>query len=151
MQHGVLCASCFIIDFENKKVLLVHNDIDGQWIQPGGTIDDGETPIQACNRIAFEKTGISINVVNTIFDQEYISPIDVREYDTNIGHMLDIQYMATPNNNIINEYDGSYANWFDIDTLEMNPNIDKEIIYKVNKLYKLFKNEKSIKARKKVI
>ena len=38
------CASVFVIDPATKKLLLVYHSKFGKWVQPGGHIEDDETP-----------------------------------------------------------------------------------------------------------
>ena len=48
-------ASVFII--RDNKVLFMKHDKLGKWIQPGGHVEDDETPDQAAKREALEETG----------------------------------------------------------------------------------------------
>ena len=45
MRH--FCASAYIVNPENKKVLLVKHKKYNKWLQPGGHIEDNETPEEA--------------------------------------------------------------------------------------------------------
>ena len=53
---GHITASGLVI--EDGKVLLVFHPYIKQWFQPGGHIDNGESPIQAAIREVYEETGM---------------------------------------------------------------------------------------------
>ena len=41
------CASAFVIDPYTKKILLIKHKKNKRWTQPGGHIEDDETPEEA--------------------------------------------------------------------------------------------------------
>lgn len=53
-------ASAFVV--ADDRVLLVHHRKLGQWVQPGGHIDDRETPDQAARREVLEETGYRVSI-----------------------------------------------------------------------------------------
>lgn len=53
---GHITASGLVIEFD--KVLLIRHPYLGLWIQPGGHIDDDETPESAAIRETQEETGV---------------------------------------------------------------------------------------------
>ena len=53
---GHITASGLVIEFD--RVLLIRHPYLGLWIQPGGHIDDGETPEAAAIRETHEETGV---------------------------------------------------------------------------------------------
>jgi 8-oxo-dGTP pyrophosphatase MutT (NUDIX family) len=53
---GHITASGLVVD--SGKVLLIRHPYLGLWIQPGGHIDDGETPESAAIRETQEETGV---------------------------------------------------------------------------------------------
>ena len=99
MKH--FCASAFIINPENKKILLVkHSDYD-KWLQPGGHIEDDETPEVAAVREVYEETGLKINLIGEHFPREddLIRPLGIqcnRKKDET--RFIDIIYWGIPNN-----------------------------------------------------
>ena len=99
MKH--FCASAFIINPETKKILLVkHSDYD-KWVQPGGHIEDDETPEEAAVREVFEETGLKITLIGEHFprEEDLIRPLGIqcnRKQDGN--RFIDIIYAAKPNN-----------------------------------------------------
>lgn len=44
-------------------ILLVNHKRIGAWLPPGGHLDDGELPHQACLREVFEETGVDCEIV----------------------------------------------------------------------------------------
>ena len=53
------CASAFVINPVDKKILLVKHHLFDKWVQPGGHIEDDETPEEAAlekclKRLVFE-------------------------------------------------------------------------------------------------
>ena len=63
------CASVFIINPLNKKILLIMHRKNHRWTQPGGHIEDNETPEECAMREAYEETGIKV----TLFHVKKIS------------------------------------------------------------------------------
>ena len=125
MNH--YCASAFIINPYDKKILLVkHADYD-KWLQPGGHIEPNETPEDAAVREVYEETGIKIKLLGERFPREddFIRPLGVqcnRKKDGN--RFIDIIYAAVPNNSNkelkINE-ESIEAGWFSRNELERMP------------------------------
>jgi 8-oxo-dGTP pyrophosphatase MutT (NUDIX family) len=67
---GHITASGLVID--NKKVLLIFHPFIKRWFQPGGHIDDGESPADADIREVYEETGLVC-----VLDSEDPEPIDI--------------------------------------------------------------------------
>ena len=141
-------VSSFVIDLEEKEVLLIHNPESNQLIQPGGLMEEDESPIDSAIRFVKEKTGIDTEVLNTIFDQYYLTPVDVKEFKYNSENVLDIQYMAKPLNKELPSDNPNNAVWVNIRDLTKLANVDDEIKYKVYTLYKLFKNDEKKKRKR---
>ncbi len=53
--HGHITASGLVI--KNDKVLLIRHPFIGKYFQPGGHIDENETPLEAAIREVYEETG----------------------------------------------------------------------------------------------
>lgn len=125
MNH--YCASAFIINPYDKKILLVkHADYD-KWLQPGGHIEPNEIPEDAAVREVYEETGIKIKLLGERFprEEDFIRPLGVqcnRKKDGN--RFIDIIYAAVPNNPNeelkINE-ESIEAGWFSRNELERIP------------------------------
>ncbi len=95
------CASAFVINPKNKKILLVKHHLFDKWVQPGGHIEDNETPEETAMREVFEETGIRIKLLGDHFPREddLIRPLGIQcnRKDNGDKH-FDIIYAAVPNN-----------------------------------------------------
>ena len=67
---GHITASGLVI--HNDKVLLIFHPFIKRWFQPGGHIDDGESPIDAAIREVYEETGFVC-----VPDSKDFEPIDI--------------------------------------------------------------------------
>lgn len=70
---------------EQKRLLLQHRSMDtprmpGYWAFFGGSIDEGETPIEAIRREAYEELQCTLKDPKCIFEQDF-------ELDVAAGHM----------------------------------------------------------------
>ena len=52
--------------FEDNKILLVKETKDGCWTLPGGWVDIGEAPSEACVRETYEESGFKTNAVKLL-------------------------------------------------------------------------------------
>ena len=133
------CCSSYVIDFSNKKTLLMYNKKLNKWLQPGGHIEGVETPIETCIREAKEETGVDIQVIGpSLFDGE-IEPIAVKRYVNKVGDMIDIQYLSIPLTLEISSPEGNEVRWIDIDELQEKEDVDSEIKVKVKSLFEQYK------------
>lgn len=99
MRH--FCASAYIVNPENKKVLLVKHKKYNKWLQPGGHIEDNETPEEAAVREVYEETGIKSTLIGDRFPREddLIRPLGIQYNRKDNGdRMVDIIYVGKPNN-----------------------------------------------------
>ena len=99
MRH--FCASAYIINPENKKLLLVKHKKYNKWLQPGGHIEDNETPEEAATREVYEETGIKSTLIGEHFPREddLIRPLGIQyNRKENGDKMVDIVYLGKPNN-----------------------------------------------------
>ena len=95
------CASAFVINPVDKKILLVKHHLWDKWVQPGGHIEDDETPEEAAVREVFEETGIKVSLIGERFPREddMIRPLGIQcNRKGNGDRHFDIIYAATPNN-----------------------------------------------------
>lgn len=95
------CASAFVINPINKKILLVKHHIFDKWVQPGGHIEENETPEEAAIREVYEETGLKISLIGERFPREddMIRPLGIQcNRKENGDKHFDIIYVGTPNN-----------------------------------------------------
>jgi 8-oxo-dGTP pyrophosphatase MutT (NUDIX family) len=91
---GHITASAFILDQSQRHVLLIQHVGLGRWLQPGGHVDPGETPLQAAIREALEETGLKIQALTTeIMDIDiHRIPASSRKQEPAHYH-LDLRYL----------------------------------------------------------
>lgn len=121
------CASAFIINPNTKEILLVKHKKNKRWTQPGGHIEQDETPEEAALREAYEETGLHIRLLGERFPREddFIRPLgiqkNIRTLNDGETHMhIDIIYAAIPNENpkcILNKEESDDIAWFTRDEL----------------------------------
>ena len=118
------CASVFIINPIDKKILLIHHKKFNKWVQPGGHIDDDETFEEAALREAYEETGVKVQLLGERFPREddYIRPLGIQKNRNNKGDLhIDVIYAAIPVNNVTTNHQPSEsysAKWFSREELE---------------------------------
>lgn len=118
------CASAFIINPENKKILLVKHRKFNKWTQPGGHIEVDEIPEDAAVREAYEETGVKVKLVGERFPREddYIRPLTVQKNTGIEGTIhVDFFYLAVPVGDIIPRpqlEENIAVKWFSRDELE---------------------------------
>lgn len=139
MLERQYCASAYTIDFRNKTILLMYNKKLNKWLQPGGHIEEKETPIETAKRETLEETGIQIEIVGPTFDNIFYQPIATERYENKVGDMIDIQYLAIPLNRELINNENNKTKWFPISDLESANDIDNEIKIKVQDLYERYK------------
>jgi 8-oxo-dGTP pyrophosphatase MutT (NUDIX family) len=59
------CAAV-IFDAKREKVLLTRRADNGRWCLPGGRMEPGETAAEACEREAWEETGLRVKVTRLV-------------------------------------------------------------------------------------
>ncbi len=112
------CASVFIINPVDKKILLVHHKGFDKWVQPGGHIDNDETFEEAALREAYEETGVKVRLLGERFPREddYIRPLGIQKNTNNKGILhIDVTYVAVPVNNVATNHQVNEtlnAKWF---------------------------------------
>ena len=69
-SDGHITASGLVI--RDEKVLLIFHSYIKRWFQPGGHIDEGESPVEAAIREVYEETGFLCRA-----DPKFSEPIDI--------------------------------------------------------------------------
>ncbi len=125
MKH--FCASVYVINPSNKKVLLVKHKDYNKWLQPGGHIEENETPEEAAIREVYEETGVKITLIGEHFPREddLIRPLGIQcNRKENGDKMIDILYVGKPNNpeaNLKLNDESKDVGWFSRHDLEEMP------------------------------
>ena len=139
------CASVFVINPENKKILLIMHKKNHKWTQPGGHIDDDETPEEAALREVYEETGLRVSLLGERFPREddFIRPLGIQKNRHSDGNThIDIIYAAVPNNDttpVINAEEESAVRWFsreELDYIDCFPDIKITMDYILKEMIK---------------
>ena len=117
MQKSVLIEKVNI-----KKILLIKHKKNRRWTQPGGHIEDDETPEEAALREVYEETGLRVRLLGEKFprEEDFIRPLGIQKNrrTTADGEMhmhIDIIYAAVPNDDddvILNAEESDDIKWF---------------------------------------
>ena len=125
------CASAFVINPSNKKILLVKHKKYNKWVQPGGHVIGDEVPEETAMREVYEETNLKIRLLGDRFPREsdFIWPLGIQKnYGDNVTH-VDIIYAAVPYDNTVLTYDPNESTnigWFsreELDHLDVFPDI----------------------------
>jgi 8-oxo-dGTP pyrophosphatase MutT (NUDIX family) len=138
------CASVFLINPEDKRILLVKHKKFNKWVQPGGHIEDEETPEEAALREAYEETGIKVKLLGDRFPREddFIKPLGIQRNRNKEGDVhIDIIYAGVPiNDDEVHISDESIdIHWFtrkELDYIDLFPDIKITYDYIVNEIIK---------------
>ena len=121
------CASVFIINPDDKKILLIMHRKNNRWTQPGGHIEDDETPEECALREAYEETGLKVRLLGDRFPREddFVRPLGIQKNRQANGDLhIDIIYAAVPNYDTepkINLVEETAVQWFSRDELDNIP------------------------------
>lgn len=140
------CASVFVIDPYTKKILLVLHNKFNKWVQPGGHIENDETPEETALREVYEETGLKVQLIGERFPREddFIRPLGIQKNRGSNGDVhVDIIYAAIPINVIdVNNYDEEIdkVGWFsrdDLDKIDVFPDIKITMDYLIHSYIKV--------------
>ena len=143
------CASAFVIDPYTKKILLIKHKKNKRWTQPGGHIEDDETPEEAALREVYEETGLRVRLLGERFPREddFIRPLGIQKNRRTMAdgemHMhVDIIYAAVPNDDSeiqLNKSEGDDLAWcsrYELDYINCFPDIKITMDYILNNIIK---------------
>ena len=126
------CASAFVINPYTKKILLIMHKKNKRWTQPGGHIEDDETPEEAALREVYEETGLRVRLLGVRFprEEDFIRPLGIQRNRNSKGDVhIDIIYPAVPNDDSIaqlNIEESDDIGWFsreELDDIDCFPDI----------------------------
>ena len=107
-----------------------------RWTQPGGHIEDDETPEECALREVFEETGLRVTLLGDRFPREddYIRPLGIQCNRKDGYTQVDILYFGIPIGDttpvITNDPETISARWFSREELEeLNVFEDIKITY----------------------
>lgn len=146
MKHH-FCASAIIINPSNKKILLVKHKKFNKWVQPGGHIEENETPEDCALREVYEETGLRIKLIGIRFPREddFLRPLAIQRNTGGNGELhIDIVYLGVPKNEFENteKYDKneSYGiKWFsraELEHFDVFPDIKITFDYLLREVFK---------------
>ena len=121
-----LCASCYVVDFKAKELLVVYNKKVQKWLQPGGHSEGDETPLETATREVKEETGIDIIPIGIKFNN-HVEPFAVEIYNAEGESMLDIQFIAIPESKVIVDKEGNHTRWITLEELRELEPVDEEL------------------------
>ena len=123
----------------------MHLYLYGKWTQPGGHIEDDETPEECALREVYEETGLRVRLLGERFPREddFIRPLGIQKNRHSDGNMhIDIIYAAVPNNDIepkINIEEETSVRWFsreELDYIDCFPDIKITMDYLLKEVIK---------------
>lgn len=117
------CASAFVVNPVDKKILLCHHRGFNRWVQPGGHIEHNELPEETAMRETYEETGVRIKLLGERFPREddFIRPLGIQRNRGKDGSLhVDITYVAVPlsQDNVIGDDEIDRCAWFNREELE---------------------------------
>lgn len=138
------CASVFVINPINKKILLVHHSGFNKWVQPGGHIENDEAPEETAVREVYEETGVKVKLLGQRFPREddYIRPLGIQKNRGKNGDIhVDITYAAIPISitEVIEDDEVDKFGWFsreDLDDMNIFEDIKITMDYILNNYIK---------------
>lgn len=129
------CASAFVVNPINKKILLCHHKTFNRWVQPGGHIETGETPEETALRETYEETGVRIKLIGERFPREddFLRPLGIQKNRGKEGNLhVDITYVGIPlsQDDVIDDDEIDKYGWFNMEELnDLNVFQDIKITY----------------------
>lgn len=138
------CASVFVVDPINKKILLCHHKKFNRWVQPGGHIENDETPEETALRETYEETGVRVKLIGERFPREddFIRPLGIQKNRGKDDSLhVDITYVGVPINqdSVIEDDEIDRCAWFsfeELNDIEVFPDIKISFNHILNNILK---------------
>ena len=138
------CASVFVVNPVDSKILLCHHKKFNRWVQPGGHIEKNETPEETALRETYEETGVRIKLIGDRFPREddFIRPLGIQRNRGKDGSLhVDIIYVGIPLNqdNVIEDDEIDRCAWFsfeELNDIEVFPDIKISFNHILNNILK---------------
>ena len=138
------CASVFVVNPIDKKILLCHHQKFNRWVQPGGHIEDDELPEETALRETYEETGVRVRLLGERFPREddFIRPLGIQRNRGKDGSLhIDITCVGIPINQdtVIEDDEIDRCAWFSLEELndiEVFPDIKISFNYILNNIIK---------------
>ena len=138
------CASVFVVNPVDKKILLCHHQRFNRWVQPGGHIEDNELPEETALRETYEETGVRVKLLGERFPREddFIRPLGIQRNRGKDGSLhIDITYVGVPldQDDVIEDDEIDRCAWFSLEELndiEVFPDIKISFNYILNNIVK---------------
>lgn len=138
------CASVFVVNPNDCKILLCHHRKFNCWVQPGGHIEKDETPEETALRETYEETGVRVKLIGERFPREddFIRPLGIQKNRGKDGSLhIDITYVGIPlsQDDVIEDEEIDRCDWFSYEELadiEVFPDIKISFNYILNNILK---------------
>lgn len=138
------CASVFVVNPVDKKILLCHHQRFNRWVQPGGHIEDNELPEETALRETYEETGVRVKLLGERFprEEDFIRPLGIQRNRGKDGSLhVDITYVGVPldQDDVIEDDEIDRCAWFSLEELndiEVFPDIKISFNYILNNIIK---------------
>lgn len=124
-------AGAFIV--KEGEILFIRHEKHDVWLQPGGHVEDRETPDEAAIREAMEEVGLKVEILEEFrpeksfenMSEDLPQPFNVNLHRIEDGHWhLDFQYIVKPVDGLNEqEYSDESIKWFSREELE-NKSLD---------------------------
>ncbi|MBX2905941.1 MAG: NUDIX hydrolase [Taibaiella sp.] len=142
---GHITTSAFVVDVENREMLLLKHKTLGKWFQPGGHTEADATLVNSALREAIEETGIHIGELEYVpvsqtpdmpvdIDSHYIPANERRQEPGHYHH--DFRYLflySGARDNAFNTDESTGMKWVSFDELRSDPSFGG-VITKVSSL-----------------
>lgn len=116
MTDVVLAAGAVVVDAQGRVLLVKRGEEPekGRWSVPGGSVDPGETLVEAAAREAYEETGLHVEIIRELW---------VATVPTGDGRQFEIHdFLATVTGGTLTAGDDADdARWIDPNELDALP------------------------------